>query len=222
MLAVTVVIVVELFVYNKIFKKNKLSLDKGKKTIFKVMIIATFTFYTIAIIGSPWRVLRYIVPVCGLIFALISYLIYKLLETAFGEKLSNILITIFFCLILISPHMLGLVPELMYNGRHEILEKLSKELNNPAIYIADGHSVSFLDEILLFNELDESYIMQDTDYSKEKFQEILKGEDTKNGIIVFISEKQDESILETIKIAINLENIEHLQKLNSYNVYYIK
>ena len=81
------------------------------------------------------KVLRYVVPVCGLVFILGIYYLYKLLQTIFKEKITNIIISVFFAMILISPFIFDLEPELLYSDNKEIVQELSEELNLPTINI---------------------------------------------------------------------------------------
>lgn len=71
--------------------------------------------------------------------------------------------------------------------------------------------------------IEESYIALDIECSEEKIKEIFLDKDTSNGVIVFINDIQDnEAILNTIKEALNLENVTHLERLNSGKVYLVK
>ena len=80
-----------------------------------------------------------------------------------------------------------------------------------------------LDDILLFMNIDESYIAFDIECSEEKIKEIFLDKDISDGVIVFINDIQDnEAILNTIKKALNLENVTHLERLNSGEVYLVK
>ena len=71
--------------------------------------------------------------------------------------------------------------------------------------------------------IEESYIALDIECSEEKIKEIFLDKDTSDGVIVFINDIQDnETILNTIKEALNLNEITHLERLNSGEVYLIK
>ena len=112
-------------------------------------------------------------------------------------------------------------PELLYTNRKEIVQKLSNELNLPTIYLYNTQNNSFLDDIILFSKIDESYISNNIQYTEQNIQDIIKGKDISKGIIIFTNETENiESILQTVKKATNLEKYQHLTKLNSCNIYY--
>ena len=80
----------------------------------------------------------------------------------------------------------------------------------------------FLDDILLFSILDESYVAKDLECTQENIKEILKDKDISKGIVVFINEGQEnDPKLEVILNAINLKKCDHLKRLNACDVYYL-
>ena len=141
-------IIVVLFIYNKIYK-NKVDISKENKEILKIIGIPSIFFFLMTAISSPWKVLRYIVPVCSLIFVLMIYYLYKLFQASLNKKASNLLISILLGMILLSPFIFKLKPELLYENRGEIVQKLDKELNLPTIYFFNSKCSKFLEDILL-------------------------------------------------------------------------
>ena len=119
---VILIIILILFTFEKFYKKKQLKINKEKKEILRIIYIPSIFFFIMSAIGSPWRVLRYIVPICGLFFILAIYFLYKLLQKIYNEKWSNIIISIILCATLISPFILHLEPELLYQDRKEIVE----------------------------------------------------------------------------------------------------
>lgn len=215
---VILVAIVGMFIFNKV-RKNKVKLNKD---VLRLMAIPTAFFFIMTAISSPWNVLRYIVPVFALIFVIVIYYLYVLLQSAFREKVSNIVITLLFLVILITPMVLKMEPELLYRDRKEIVEKLSGELNLPTIYLFNTGRGKFIDDILLFSKINESYIAKEIEYTKQNIQEIFKEKDVSNGIIVFINEEETESLLNMVREAMHLDNIELLKELNSCKVYCVK
>ena len=125
-------------------------------------------------------------------------------------------------MLLIVPIIFKLEPELWYRDRKEIVEELNGEFNLPTIYLYNSQNSIFLDDILLFSRIDESYVARDMDCTEENIQKIFENKDIKKGIIVFINKGQDnEKLLNTVKMSLNFNNFEHLKKLNSADVYYI-
>ena len=215
-------IIIVLLIYKKIFKKDILKISKEQKEILKIIYIPAIFFFIIATIASPWRVLRYIVPVCGLIFIIAIYYLYKLLQTTFSEKISNMLITILFCAIIATPFICKMEPELLYSDRKELVQKLDEELNLPTIYLYNSEKAGFLNDILLFSIIDESYIAKDIKYTENNIEKILENKDISNGIIIFINEEDNNTIINKIKSYLNFTNYEHLKRLSTCDVYYVK
>lgn len=216
-----ILIIIGAFIYSKLLKKELLSIDKEKKEILKMIYIPSLFFLIVSAIASPWQVLRYIVPVCGLIFMIVIYYMYKLLQKIFKEKIVNRFVFIILSVIIISPFIFDLKPELLYTDKKEIVEKLSVDLNVPTVYFIDSQS-SILDDILLFSEINESYITKTMDFSNEKLEGIFLNKDISNGIVIFIGKNQDEEfILKMIKQVTHLETVNYLKELGSSNVYYI-
>ena len=152
---------------------------------------------------------------------IVVYYMYKLLQKIFKEKIVNRFVFIILSVIIISPFIFDLKPELLYTDKKEIVEKLSVDLNVPTVYFIDSQS-SILDDILLFSEINESYITKTMDFSNEKLKEIFLNKDISNGIVIFIGKNQDEEfILKMVKQATHLETVNYLKELGSSNVYYI-
>lgn len=114
---VIIILIIGVWICNKIRKKTNYKLEKGKKDTLLMISIPTIFFFLITSIASPWRVLRYMVAVSGLIFILVMYCLYKQLKNGFSNKVTNIVILIVFCAILISPFVLKLEPELLYKEK---------------------------------------------------------------------------------------------------------
>ena len=222
LLYVIIGIILILWVYLKIRKKEMPKFSQMEKGVLKIMTIPTICFFVITSIASPWQVLRYIVPVCGLIFIIVIYNLYKLLHAVFSEKIGNTIIAIFLVIILISPFVFKLEPELWYKDKKDFVEEISEELNLPTLYVYSSQTLGFLNDILLFSKIDESYIAKDLDCTGENIQEIFENKDISKGIIIVISDNLDKNyIIETIKDAENFSTSEEVQRLWCSNVYYV-
>ena len=217
-----IAIIIGIIMYRFLRKKGKLDISKDKREILKIITIPTILFFLVTSVASPWQVLRYIVPVCGLIFVLVIYYLYELLRSIASEKLTNILMSILFCMILISPFIFDLKPELLYQDKKEIVQELSGELNLPTVYLFNSKNGGFLDDILLFSKINESYIAKDIEYTKNNLQEIVENKDISHGMIIFINEKEkNNDIAEAAKKDLDFQNCNHLKTLNGCDVYYL-
>ena len=205
----------------KLRKKQKVVTEKNKYT--KFIALPTLFYFILVAVASPWIELRYIMPVCGLIFVLVIYYLYELLINIFGEKVSNILVGLMLVVVLISPIIFKIEPEVAFSDKKEIVQKLGNELNVPTIYFFNSNCNRFLDDILLFATVDESYVARDMEYTVKNIKQILDGKDTQKGLVIFINEGQEnDDILEVLKETTNLINCKYLKRLNACDVYYLK
>ncbi len=212
-------IILVLIVCNLI-KNKKVVNEKNKYT--KFIVIPTLFYFIVVAVASPWIELRYIMPVCGLIFVLVIYYLYELLNNIMGEKVSNILVGLILVIILIAPAIFKIEPEVAFSDKKEIVQKLGNELNVPTIYCFNSEQNRFLDDILLFATVDESYVAKDMEYTVENMQQILAGKDKQKGFVIFINEGQEnDDILEVLKESTDLTNCEYLKRLNACDVYYL-
>lgn len=222
LLPVILLIIAILLVINKIRKKYFLKLTMKEKQILKILCIPTIFFFVITSIVSPWKVLRYIVPVCGLLFVLAIYCIYVLLKNGFTEKIANICVAILLCIILVAPIPLHLKPELLYNDRKEIVQHINGELNLPTMYVFNSQTGGFLDDIFIFSKINDSFIAKDMDCTSSTIQTIFENKDISKGILVFINDGQNnDTIIDTVKSSLHFTNCDHLQKLSCCQVYHI-
>lgn len=207
-----------------LYKRHKINnINKEKNNKLKIVYLPTLFYFIIVAIASPWVELRYIMPICGLIFVIVMYYLYNLLISVTSEKKGNIISVSLIVLILIMPVIYKIEPEVLFSDKKEIVSKLENELNVPTVYWFNSECNRFLDDILLFSKIDESYIAKDIEYTKENINNILRDKDISKGIVVFINENQDnDSIINAIKKATNLKTSEYLKRLNACDVYYLK
>lgn len=223
LMPVIIISIILILIYNKIFKKEKIKISQKQREILKIIFIPSISFFIITSIASPWSVLRYIVPVCSLIFVITIYYLYKLLQTICKEKTSNVIISIVVCLILLAPVVLKMKPELMYDDRQEIIQELSKKFNLPTIYIYNSKSGGFLDDIFAFSIINESYIAKDLDCTENNIKNIFQNKDISKGIIILMNGDQDDNmVINKIQTILNFTENQFIGGLSSCKVYYLK
>lgn len=214
------ILIIALVVYIKI--KNMHNKSEKQSDFSTFITLSTLFYFLLVAVASPWIELRYIMPICGVVFIIVIYCLYNLVNKVFDEKKSNIIISVLLIFILLAPIALNISPEVLYSDKQEIVEKLENELNVPTLFFFNSQNNRFLDDILLFAILDDSYIAKDLDYNEDNIKEILQGKDISNGIVVFINEGQNnDNIIDTIKNSTNLDNSIYLKRLNACDVYYI-
>lgn len=115
-------------------------------------------------------------------------------------------------------------PEVLYSNKRDIMKKVTNELKSvPALYLFNSDNNRFLDDILLFANIKESYIAKDIGCTKENIKDIMENKDISNGILIFINDWQNnEKIVDIVKQSMNLSNVTYLKRLNMCDVYYIK
>ena len=128
----------------------------------------------------------------------------------------------------VMPVLTGVQPDTMYTERAEVVEWIQKHENVPALYLTQGKGDwVFLNDILLFRELDESYIVKDLQGREEEkqaqIQKILQRKNLSNGLIVVVNDDYDETqMIKMIENATGLQDVEHVARVVTSDVFYIK
>ena len=220
-LMTVIILAIAGFTIYKLIQKEKIMKEKNKY-INHILYSMLFYFVLVAV-ASPWIELRYVMPVCTPIFIITIYYLGELLYDIFKEKTSNTIMIVFLVAILISPIVFKIEPEVTYSSKKEIVTKLGGELNLPTIYCFNSGHNRFLDDILLFSILDESYIAKDMEYSEQNIKTVFVNKDISKGIIVFINPGQEnDEILAKLRDVTGLKNWSYLERLNACDVYYLK
>lgn len=220
LLFILLALIVGLGIYKKV---NKKKIFENKSQYIKYIAIPT-AFYTLLVsLSAPWIELRYIMPVCGLVFILIIYLLENVLENIFNEKNVFRILTVCLAIILITPIIFKMEPEEEFLNKRDIVEDVQNKLNVPTIYMFNSNENRFLDDILLFSKLDNSYIAKNVECTDENINKILNGKDLSNGILVFINGGQNnDEMMEKIKNATGLNEWKWIKGLNACNIYLVK
>ena len=207
-----------------------LSLYKSKGKIIKIenndyikIIILPMLFYFILVaIASPYIELRYILPICQLIFIVVIYYCYQLIRNIFSKKNIKYVFSIIFIIMLIAPLIMKIEPEVLFTNKKGIVNKIKTELNVPTVYFLNSNHNRFLDDIYLFSILDNSYIAKDINITLKNIKKIIYAQDLSKGILIIINSGQDnENILDLVMKASNMENCEYILHLNNSDVYYL-
>lgn len=206
---------------NKVFSNNIIIIfaiififRKKIKTEKKVWLLIMPTVLYLILVAkiSPYKEIRYIMPICICIMIITIYLLNKCIK-------SQILICAILLICILIPNEL----EYTYRKYEYIVEKIEDEHNLPAIYIFNLNENRFLDDIYLFTLIDRSYIMNYNDFSEEKLKSVLNEVDISNGIILFTNNMVDnEKVKEEFNKLINNSEIEHLQRMNACDIFILK
>ncbi len=199
-----------------------------QRQVLSLILWPTMSYFVLAAVASPFVELRYIMPVCGLIFVLVMYGVYVLLKNVLTEKQRNISILVGMAVILIvAPVQIGLGwmrIELLYRDRQAVMATVKENSEAPILYFITTENNRFLDNILPFAEAGESYLALDMlEPTTEEITQILAGKDLSHGLIVFVSSSQDQKkALEAVIESTGLSQANWVQGINTCDVYYLR
>lgn len=217
-----VIIIVGLLINKKIQKNKNNIFSTEEKDLLTTIGFPTVFYFLIAGMASPFITLRYILPVSIFIFTLICYCFYKLLKTITSEKRSLIILGIIMLITFLIPVFTKLEPEEIYTNKAIVVEKISELKDSQAIYFFNTADNRFLDDILLFSIIENSYIAKDMEVTEDRVKAIVEDKDLSNGLIIFINSWQEnDKIMKTVKEVTHLENDEYLVRLNNSDVYFL-
>ncbi len=218
MLAVILLIII----LKLIKKKPVFDINSKTKEVLKLLYIPSAVYFFFVSVASPWIELRYIASICAIVFIIVCYYFYMAVKNITRQKTCRIISFAMAALLLLMPFILKNEPQVMYSNKKELCERVQDDLNVPTVYFFNSSHNRFLDDILLFAYLDESYIAKDVEMTAESYGAIMEGKDISKGVLVFINPGQsDEDVLKTFCAATGLKNVERIQGLNACEVYYV-
>lgn len=211
-------------IYRRVKHLQKVVLTK----YFWLVFWPTVSYFGLAAIASPFMELRYVMPVCGLIFILVIYVLYEFLKGIMGEKWRNVVVCGMAAVIVaVAPIQIGLGwmrVELLYRDRQAVMTVVTENPETPILYFITTENNRFLDNILPFAEAKESYLALDMlEPTSEEVAEILQAKDLSHGLVVFVSGSQDQKkALEAVVEVTGLSQVEWVQGINTCDVYYLR
>lgn len=206
--------------------RKHLKLEHGEG--FWLALWPTFSYFGLAAVASPFIELRYIMPVCGLIFALVMCELYWLWDKVVKERVKSLAVLGAMILVIFAfPMQIGLGwmrVELLYRDRQAVMELVRKRSDVPILYFITTENNRFLDNILPFAVSEQSYLALDLlQPTVEEVREILQGKDLSAGLIMFVSSSQNQQeALDAVQRATGLQNVDWVQGINTCDVYYLQ
>lgn len=220
MLVVIVLTIIGLYIYRKV-RGIKTKVATGK--YLKLIYLPTLFYALLVAISSPWLELRYIAPVCAMIFIVMFYWLWRLLESVSSRKVAGIVIYACLAVMAVMPIIIGAEPQVVFSDKREIVQQVQGEYNVPTVFWFNASDNRFLDDILLFSLLNESYVAKDADLDGETVRGILDGHDLSRGILVFINGgQQNDDVLKVFVDATELDTATHVKRMNACDIYYLK
>ena len=201
---------------------KRLELSRVEEVNYGLVLWPTVVFFLIAAVASPFQDLRYIEAVGGLMIIVVLYGLYRLVGMVASGRMTQIVMLVTAAAMLIAPVVLGLEPDVMYRRMETLNKFVAENAEAPAIYLYNPGNERFLDDLVSFTEIEESYIMHHQAYTEENFERILAGKDLTEGLIVFANYgDENERWLEILRAASGLERQEYVVRTNSADVYYL-
>ena len=203
--------------------------DAGEKKIGMAgsvitILFPTLIYFFVAAVASPYTELRYMYPICAIIFALVASGVYHISKKAFGTKITVCILCVLLVVMAIMPIYKKLEPQTLYSEKASIVEYAKEHKDIPVLYAYTTKTERILDDIYLLTYFENVYITRDWDINSGNMTDVFikTGKDISNGVIVIINVPQDDTqILECIKDTLGLSSIQHIEGLNMANVYYI-
>lgn len=202
---------------------KKLEGERRGSEDYSLVLWPTLVFFLIAAIASPFQDLRYIEPVCGLMVVVALLGLGKMIGLVASGKMTERIMLVVMAVMLVLPIPLGIEPNVEYRKMVTLNNFVAEKKGVPAIYLYNPANERFLDDLMSFTEIDESYIMHHQKYTAENFERILAGKDLSKGLIVFANYGDgNEQYLKVLREATGLEQQEYIIRTNSADVYFLE
>ncbi len=223
LLVVVAVLMVGLAIWWKLKRVAKVRVAKE----FLTVLVPTLSYFVFAAVASPYLELRYIMPVCGLIFVLVAYGLDRLMTGVVAEKWRDgLVLGAMGVVVAAAPVQIGLGEmrvQLLYRDWQRVMTMAEERAEAPLLSFVAAKNNRFLDDILLFAEVETSYISLDLlEPTTTEVTQILQGQNLEQGLFVLIGEAHEhERVLEAVAEATGLtEN--YVQRLNACTLYYFE
>ena len=205
-----------------IILKQKAKNLEGKDKIINLIFIPSIIYFLLVAKMSPYKELRYFMPIVSVSTIWLIYTFYILYKNILKEK-DAILVTILtFVIVIVSPIVTKTKLDFTFTKMNHLAERIAEKSNLPAMYIINENNLRFLDDIYLFTEFEDSYIMRSSNASIENIENVMKDKDMSKGIVLVFNEGVDsDSIISQIKVRYNYSKDELMQNLNAGKVVYV-
>lgn len=221
-----IILIIIYIIFNQKRKKNnKNVVEKIDNEEMNLIFIPTVIYFILVAKMSPYKELRYIMPIISVATLYVIYIFNQLFKETLTDKKAKIATVALFTIMIISPVFTGLKLDFTYTKMNHLADKMEEKSDVPALYIFDETNIRFLDDIYMFTKLDESYIMSTTKANVENIENVLTGKDTSKGLIFIYNYGDAPADIEGIKNGImekyNYTEVEDVQQLNIGKVLYL-
>lgn len=189
---------------------------------YSLVLWPTVVFFLIASVASPFQDLRYIEPICGLAILAAFYGVYRLVGMVSSAKVTRRVMLGLCALMLVLPIPLRIEPNVEYSRFKELTQYVAEKKDVPAIFLYNPANERILDDLTLFTEIEESYVMHHQEYTEKNFDEVLRGKDLSKGLLVFANYGDgNEQYLKVLREATGLVEQDYIFRTNSADLYYL-
>lgn len=222
MLPVILIAMFALAIYG--LKRGKiLKTGRQEGEAYRLILWPVLVYFVIVAVASPYISLRYVEAICGLMFVVVIWGLYKLLGIVCNEKRRNIIMAVILVVMMVLPIPTKLEPDVMYSRWSEVTGFVEEHKEVPLLYIYDVGNNRFLDDILLFTIAEQSYVMEKSEYTVEDFRQVLEGKSLDDGLVVIANYGYgNQEYLDMLMEAVGLDEQEYVFRLNAADVYYLK
>lgn len=219
-LVIILITTIAILIYEYI-RKKEISIKITNKYL-AIIVLPTLIYFIIIAMGTPYKEIRYIMPIIPLLFIIGVYGFKTVLHKVYSERTINTIMLASIAVLLITPIILNWNITYLYPDMKEIVNELEEKHETPALYIFNQDCNRFMDDLYLFTKLDKSYIMDSKLANADEINRVLSSADMANGIILFInSNLQNDDYINIILNETKLEKCEYMKRLNACDMYYL-
>lgn len=194
---------------------------------WKIVAYPTVIYFLIVAAVSPFIELRYIMPVTSLMLVIVVLGV-AIMWRKVGASMKKVEMAVrglLAIMLVLSPVQitLGMMRiELLYRDKEALMQELMENAETPALYMITTENNRFLDNILPFATLEESYLALDVKPDEGLIEEIMEGKDLSMGLYLFVSDKMDdEAVLKAVTEATGLREVRWVRGVNTCEIYYL-
>lgn len=206
---------------------KKLEWGEEKRKEFVAVLVPVLFYLLIVTAVSPFIELRYVAPVCGLLLTLVAIGVEQVVRLTWGKQVGQRVMLGVLAVFVVMPVVTGVQPDTMYSERAEVMEWAEEHDDVPALYLTKGEGDwVFLNDLLIFRELGESYIVKGLEGRDEEkvaeLKRILEGRDLSKGLVVVVNDDYDKGgVIEVMEKVTGME-VEHVARVVTSDVYYVR
>lgn len=202
--------------------------EKGayKKLISGVVtiVVPTLSYFAVYSFTALKTELKYIYPICALVFVLVAALLVRVALKALGKIGATAVVALTVVAMIVLPFAMDMEPKTMYSHRANTVNYIEANKDLPTVYIYTTKTDNIMDDLYLLTKLEHSYITRDWEINSENMTNVFRTRDISRGVLVIINDGQEDeaaSILTTIMQTLKLSEIHAVERLDRANIYYI-